>query len=186
MKMSGPLMLAGVGLIAALVFQVGCTIQAPNTQNPQGATQAKAGSGSDKDANPEGADAVTNPDDIQTDDGNGENPSSNTTTPSDTSAVVGVHWSTPSCPGSVCYDTLLNEDGTYQKQRILINLSGQPTLFCEHGTWTATGGTISFDDVCRGNKYEQTWSHSNGSLELQGVTYSSESTGVFNCAATEC
>jgi hypothetical protein len=103
----------------------------------------------------------------------------------DTSAFTDIHWSTPSCPGSVCWDTLIRSDGTYQKQRIVTG-DGNPILFCEHGTWQALEcGMIQFQS-CLGDTYNQSWSFSPGAFELQNVSYSEDSFGIFNCGPTEC
>jgi hypothetical protein len=100
-------------------------------------------------------------------------------------AFADSHWTTPSCPSSVCYDTLLSSDGTYRKQRIVIT-GGNVTLFCEHGTWQMLDcATLDFVP-CKGDPYQQSWSHSPGVFELQGVGYVEDSSGIFNCGPNDC
>lgn len=102
----------------------------------------------------------------------------------DTSAITGAHWWTPDCPGYICYDTQLNSDGTYQKQRILLDENG--ALLCEHGTWQALDcGTIEFVP-CYGGTYQQSWAESAGAFELQGVDYVVDPGGIFNCGPNDC
>ncbi len=96
-----------------------------------------------------------------------------------------IHWTTPNCPSLVCYDTLLSSDGTYRKQRIVLG-GGSSTLFCEHGTWQMLDcGTLDFVP-CKGDPYQQSWSHSPGVFKLQGVQYEEDSFGTFNCGPNDC
>lgn len=102
----------------------------------------------------------------------------------DTTPITDVHWWTPDCPGLICYDTQLNSDGTYQKQRVLLGENG--TLLCEHGTWQALDcGTIEFVP-CYGGTYQQSWSESGGTFELQGVSYEVDPGAIFNCGPNDC
>jgi hypothetical protein len=100
-------------------------------------------------------------------------------------AFADVHWTTPNCPASVCYDTLLSSDGTYRKQRIVI-AGGNPVLFCEHGTWQMLDCTALDFVPCKGDRYQQSWSHSPGVFKLQGVQYEEDSFGTFNCGPNDC
>jgi hypothetical protein len=96
-----------------------------------------------------------------------------------------IHWTTPDCPSLVCYDTLLSSDGTYRKQRIVLG-GGSSTLFCEHGTWQMLDSCTLDLVPCKGDPYQQSWSHSPGVFELQGVTYEEDSFGIFNCGPNDC
>lgn len=96
----------------------------------------------------------------------------------DTSVFADVYWSDTSTCLSVCHDTQLRSDGTYQKRLIT---TSPVARFCEHGTWQALDcGTIQFTNACTGASYTQPWSYSPGVFVLESVTYTPDSIG-FDC-----
>ena len=98
----------------------------------------------------------------------------------DTSVFADAFWSDTSTCLSVCHDTQLRSDGTYQKRRITIT-TNPIVSFCEHGTWQALDcGTIQFTNACTGASYTQPWSYSPGVFVLESVTYTPDSIG-FDC-----
>jgi hypothetical protein len=60
------------------------------------------------------------------------------------------------------------------------------TLFCEHGTWQMLDCATLYFVPCKGEPYQQSWTHSPGAFKLQGVQYDEDSFGIFNCGPNDC
>jgi hypothetical protein len=101
----------------------------------------------------------------------------------DTSVFTDAHWETPWGVGgeAIYYDVMIRSDGSYQRQHIVGG-----SLYCEHGTWAGLDCENLEFSPCNGAPYSMSWAYDGGYFYLQGVEFSYQEYGVFNCGETEC